>query len=153
MQTSNKFLPLGALADRLGASEEWRGDALLLRGRCQTVLAGNIANADTPRYQARDLNFADAMEQALNSTIAPKLVASSDRHVTSESVARPKSTVELAGYSDPSQPSLDNNTVDLDRERAGIAKNAILYQLAMMVYEDEFKEFKDAAGDPMKAPR
>lgn len=153
MQTSNNFLPIGSLADRMGASEDWRGESLLLRGRRQALLAGNIANADTPRYQAKDLNFADAMGQALNATIAPKMEVSSDRHFAPETVARPKSTLELAGYSDPSQPSLDNNTVDLDRERAGIAKNSILYQLAMMVYEDELKEFKDAAGDPMMAAR
>lgn len=153
MQDVKRFLPIGSLADRMGASEEWRGEALLLRGRRQALMAGNIANADTPNYQARDLDFSQAMAQALDRENTPTMSIRSARHLATAALGAGKSTLELAGYTEPSQGSLDNNTVDPDRERAGFAKNAILYEFAKLFYEDEFKEFQGAAGDPMKAPR
>lgn len=153
MQTNNRFLPVGSLSDRMGASDEWRGEAMVMRGRRMAILASNIANADTPGYRARDIGFADAMQQAMSRGTAPQLDTRSAQHLPMTSVSPGRSTLELATYVQPDQPRLDNNTVDLDRQRAGFAQNVVLYELAKLVYEDEFNEFKDAAADPMKAPR
>lgn len=153
MQTSNRFLPVGSLSERMGASDEWRGEAMVMQGRRMAILAGNIANVDTPGYRARDIGFADAMQQALARESAPKLDARSAQHLPLTPVSPGQSTLELASYAQPDQPRLDGNTVDMDRQRAGFAQSAILYELAKLVYEDEFNEFKGAASDPLKAPR
>ncbi|GHC92846.1 flagellar basal body rod protein FlgB [Pseudorhodoferax aquiterrae] len=153
MEPASRFLRIGSLSDRIGATEEWRGDAVVMRGRRQAILASNIANVDTPGYKARDLSFADTMEDALTRANGPQLDAKADRHFGPESMVRPRSTLELAGYEQPDQPQLDNNSVDMNTQTAKIAKNSILYELAMQVYEDELKEFKAAAGDPRTASR
>jgi len=64
--------------------------------------------------------------------------------------SRLKARLDFARYVVPSQPSLDNNSVDMDRERGVFMKNAILYQMSLSTYEDEFKEFKLAASDPRR---
>lgn len=150
---NNRFLPIGSLSDRMGASDDWRGEAMVMRGRSLATLASNIANADTPGYRARDIGFADAMQQALARSSAPQMEVRSPRHLPLVSVAASQSTLELARYAQPDQPRLDDNSVDMNTQRVGFAKSAILYELAKLVYEDEFNEFKGAAADPMKAPR
>ncbi len=94
MDISKKFLPLGSLSQRIGASDEWRGDALVLRARRQAVLAGNIANADTPGYRARDISFADALEQTVQGANAPKLTVESAKHIGSEATKPARSTLD-----------------------------------------------------------
>ncbi|HVR48436.1 MAG TPA: flagellar basal body rod protein FlgB [Pseudorhodoferax sp.] len=153
MNTANRFMRLGSLSDRIGATEEWRGEAVVMRGQRQALLAGNIANVDTPGFKTRDIHFANTMEQVLSRGNAPQLDARSDKHFGPAAIARPRSTLELGGYEQPDQPQLDNNSVDMNTQTAKIAKNAILYELAMQIYEDELKEFKAAAGDPRTASR
>lgn len=115
------------------------------------MLASNIANADTPGYQAKDLHFTDAMRDAMKKLPGPTLQATSAKHVSAgASAATSQSTLDFARYVVPSQPSLDNNSVDMDRERGAFMKNAILYQMSISTYEDEFKEFKLAASDPRR---
>lgn len=153
MDTFNRFMRLGSLSDRIGATEEWRGEAVVMRGRRQALLASNIANVDTPGFKARDINFADTMKQVLYRGNAPQLDARAGKHFGPDAMVQPRSTLELAGYEQPDQPQLDNNSVDMNTQTAKVAKNAILYELAMQVYEDELKEFKAAAGDPRTASR
>lgn len=106
-----------------------QGKTLGLLARRQQVLAANIANADTPGYQARDVDFAAALAQAQGGQAAPgKMVATSGGHL-----AGGLSTVGGAElmYRQPDQPALDGNTVDLDRERANFADNALRYEATL----------------------
>jgi len=108
---------------------DFHSKALVLRAERQRILAGNIANADTPGFIARDLNFKDAMGAATDSRLAlqssgSSLVTTHSRHLdTSGSTAD-----RNLAYSVASQPSVDGNSVDLDRERANFADNAIRYE-------------------------
>ncbi len=100
-------------------------DALVLRGQRASVLASNIANADTPHYKARDFDFATALRQASDKTTPAISLATTHRnHLTAGGT---HSGAELK-YRIPLHPSLDGNTVDSHLEQAEFAQNALLYQ-------------------------
>lgn len=126
--------------------DEIKSRALVFRAFRQRLIASNIANADTPGYKAQDANFAEALQ---GQTTPPSLRTTAHGHIT-RTLGSGWSTLELAKYSQPLQPQLDGNTVDSNRENAAFAKNSILYQLALMTFDDELKEFKQAAADPRK---
>ena len=98
--------------------------ALALRGRRAEVLATNLANADTPGYQARDLDFAAVLaEQGDNGA----LQVTDTRHLGGTD---PDFNFALR-YREPLQASLDNNTVDVQAERAAFADNSMRYQASL----------------------
>ena len=106
---------------RLTESFDFHSQALTLRAERQRLIAGNIANADTPGFQARDFEFASALRAATGdagpgSAIAAGVMAPGGR---SGPVLR---------YAVPSQTNLDSNAVDMDRERAAFADNAVKYE-------------------------
>jgi flagellar basal-body rod protein FlgB len=93
------------------------GAALEVRGQRMNVLASNIANASTPGFKARDIDF----NQALNAATGPNgLDGLSDSSLASATKYR----VQL-------QPSLDGNTVDLSTEQTAFAENAVKYQTTL----------------------
>ncbi len=100
-------------------------DALVLRGQRASVLASNIANADTPHYKARDFDFATALRQAGDKTAPAISLATTHRNHLG--AAGTHSGPELK-YRIPLHPSLDGNTVDSHQEQAEFAQNALLYQ-------------------------
>lgn len=130
---------LDKMTDRL----DFHGNALVLRAERQRAIASNIANVDTPGYVARDINFAQAMREATgsstSSTGAARLMsvgAGASRATAPGHIPLPASTTDIAsrstlGYTVQTQPSLDNNTVDLDRERANFVDNAVRYEATL----------------------
>jgi flagellar basal-body rod protein FlgB len=100
--------------------------ALVFRAQRAKVLAGNLANAETPNYKARDIDFKEAMQVATESRT--ELQRSHPGHL---------SGVDLdimgaeAKYRNPQQPSIDGNTVDAHIEQAEFAKNAMQYQASL----------------------
>jgi len=98
--------------------------ALGLRARRADLLAANLANADTPGYRARDLDFSAALEQAIGGS-AEGLRRTHPRHL---GAGRPQDTVR---YRVPLQPSLDGNTVEPHYEKAEFMENAIRYQATL----------------------
>jgi len=123
--------------------DDFNGQALILRAKRQAMLASNIANADTPGYKATDIDFSAALRHALDNQSAP--TSSSEGYV--DTAASQLSTASFVRYRQPAQSNLDGNTVDMDLERAEFARNAILYQFAITVLDDEVKEFKLASSD------
>ncbi|GAB3667215.1 flagellar basal body rod protein FlgB [Ramlibacter alkalitolerans] len=108
-----------------------QGRALELLAERQKVLAGNIANADTPGFQARDFDFAQALAQARAGAGAEAVVRTAAAHLSSAGTpADATPTVQLQ-WRTPEQPALDGNTVDLDRERAHFADNAVRYEATL----------------------
>jgi flagellar basal-body rod protein FlgB len=101
--------------------------ALLYRSKRMDVLAANLANADTPHYLARDLDFASALNDATAAS-ARTLTATDSRHITLDSTTRP----DVLKYRVPHQPSLDGNTVESDLELARYAENAVSYQASLL---------------------
>lgn len=122
------------MLNRLTSQLDFHGQALMLRSERQRVLAGNIANADTPEFKARDFDFTRALAAASGDTgsVVPTRVAkTSAGHMQGPSDGSTVvSTVQLA-WRTPEQPSLDGNTVDLDRERANFADNATRYEATL----------------------
>lgn len=119
---------------------EFQSKALVLRAERQRVIASNIANADTPGYVARDLNFKEAMASALgtgtpltssSSTTAPEGTTHA-RHIplSAGSGALGSGASGLA-YTVQTQPSADSNSVDLDRERANFVDNSVRYEATL----------------------
>jgi flagellar basal-body rod protein FlgB len=100
--------------------------ALALRARRAEVLAANLANADTPGYKARDLDFAGTLAGAQGGAMG--LAATARRHLAGEPVT--PGSGELL-YRVPMQPSIDGNTVDTHTEYAEFALNALQYQASL----------------------
>ena len=124
-------------ASRLTESIDFHGRALLLRAERQKVIAGNIANADTPRYAARDFDFKAALAEATgtrdDAVATPASSGVSTTHPGhlggTGGAARVDSTVQK--YRVTEQPSMDANNVDMDRERANFADNAVRYEAGL----------------------
>ncbi|MCV6605879.1 MAG: flagellar basal body rod protein FlgB [Porticoccaceae bacterium] len=98
--------------------------AIAVRGRRAEILASNLANADTPGYKARDINFSEVLAQARgNST----LHTTSERHFGSTGGVGGGDIV----YRIPNQASLDGNTVETQVEQAQFGENAVRYQASV----------------------
>lgn len=115
--------------------------ALRLRGLRQEVLASNIANADTPHYQARDFDFAAALAGVQQHKASLSMRTSDARHLLPK--GQQAEGVELL-YRNPMQPSIDGNTVDMDTERASFADNAIRYQATLTFLQRRIDSMKTA---------
>lgn len=98
--------------------------ALTLRAYRQELLASNIANADTPHYKARDIDFKSALKNAMSGGLEGQvgLVQTSPRHLAGEN-ANPFGAA--LAYRSEFQSAVDGNTVNMDIERAAFAENAI----------------------------
>ena len=133
------------MIDKLDNELRFQQDALNLRAERQQVLANNIANADTPDFRARDFDFAAELASSLSEDRASgrgmSLVTTSDRHLRASSSG--VSTRELL-YRVPDQPSLDGNTVDMDRERAQFADNSVRYQASLTFLTNRLQSLKTA---------
>lgn len=103
--------------------------ALTVRTQRTELLANNLANADTPNFKARDIDFREALQQAAASGDSGELRRTSDRHLGG-GAAGGLNDANLY-YRVPSAPSLDGNTVDVDLERAAFSENAIRYQASL----------------------
>ena len=113
---------------------EFHSKALALRAERQKVLASNIANADTPGFQARDFDFQAALKAAVGTQAGDgsRVVSTNPRHLPlSHRGADGSLTVSTLAYRRPEQASVDGNTVDMDRERANFADNAVRYEAAL----------------------
>jgi flagellar basal-body rod protein FlgB len=115
--------------------------ALSARGLRSTVLASNIANADTPGYQARDIDFKSALARSLGSSAsqpAAGLLRTSARHLPAPSGAPGAADAPLV-YRTVSQASIDNNTVDVNVERAQFADNVLRYEASLTFINSKIK--------------
>ncbi len=116
---------INQLNDALGFQQR----ALSLRAYRQEVLASNIANADTPHYKARDIDFKASLQSALGSVGGVggqiELARTSAGHLPS---AGSVSGGARLLYRTESQSSVDGNTIDMDVERAAFAENATQYE-------------------------
>lgn len=110
-------------------------NALAVRGRRAELLANNLANADTPGYKARDIDFAAAMKAvAAGSAPAAPTPRAPSMPGQSQDVLAPYIKYRL-----PAQPTLDGNSVDIDAERAAFADNAVHYQASLTFLNGRIK--------------
>jgi flagellar basal-body rod protein FlgB len=116
----------------LGAHEQ----SIKVFGARSRILAANLANADTPNYKARDIDFKQmlASQKSFNSANAP-LVMSNSRHM------QPSGFVFGAQlkYRQPQQSSLDGNTVEDQIEKSEFLENAMRYQVSIQFISGKFR--------------
>ena len=114
------------MVSKIQEALSFQQQALSLRANRQQVLAGNIANADTPNYKARDFDFTTALQNAVSGRGegSLQLATTSPDHSRGSADAGP---VQLM-YRQPTQASADGNTVEMDIERAQFAGNAFFYE-------------------------
>jgi flagellar basal-body rod protein FlgB len=136
---------------------EFHSKALVLRAERQRILASNIANADTPGYVARDFKFKEALEQLTNTNGSELSKAGRGISLNSSSAVTQPRHLELPGASDSSlsggnalgyavqsQPSVDGNSVDLDRERANFVDNSVRYESTLRFINGQSKTILSA---------
>ncbi|MCX7113771.1 MAG: flagellar basal body rod protein FlgB [Proteobacteria bacterium] len=108
---------------------------LNLRAQRQEILSSNIANADTPNYKARDIDFNRVLQDRIAKTQAAGLSQSSlslrETHETHLPSNAQSGDLPLL-YRPVRQASADGNTVDMDVERAQFAENALRYQISVV---------------------
>ncbi|RWR01929.1 flagellar biosynthesis protein FlgB [[Pantoea] beijingensis] len=128
------------MLDKLDAALRFGTEALNLRAQRQEILASNIANADTPGYQARDIDFSSELNRVLEKGRAQgtglSLAVTSARHIPAQTQLPPSH--ELL-YRIPDQPAMDGNTVDMDRERTEFADNSLKYQTDLTLISSQIK--------------
>jgi flagellar basal-body rod protein FlgB len=127
------------MMNRLDDMLNFHTQALRVRDQRQQVLASNIANADTPNYKARDLDFKATLQGALQGTGTPgglSVSTTESGHLSGNS-----GMTADAGllYRTPAQGSVDGNTVDMEAERAAFAENAIHYEFNLNRISQQIK--------------
>ncbi|MCL2345638.1 MAG: flagellar basal body rod protein FlgB [Desulfobulbus sp.] len=117
--------------------------AMNLRIQRHQILASNIANADTPNYKARDFDFAQAMQKAMDgrpNAGGIELARTAPAHIAGSGQG---GAAQLM-YRQEVQSAVDGNTVDMDVERTQIADNAMHYQILTQLIGDKFKGLRNA---------
>jgi flagellar basal-body rod protein FlgB len=115
-------------------------DALVLRARRAEVLANNIANADTPNYKARDLDFRAVLE---GETAGSSLSLQRTNTGHQSEFLSPDAAADLL-YRIPQQPSVDGNTVETQEEMARYTDNALRYQASFQFLNSKFQGLTNA---------
>lgn len=131
------------MINKLDEELRFQQTALSLRSSRQELLASNIANADTPNYKAKDIEFASVLRNAMagaatslpaTQTSPMHLPGNSDQTILGAQVM----------YRKPIQPSADGNTVDMDVERAQFSDNSLRYEANVKFIRDELKQILSA---------
>ena len=112
--------------------------ALLLHGQRLGVLASNIANADTPGYKARDIDFSAVLSQTQGETELP-LQVTDGAHITVNDSELPPGELK---YRNPYQASLDGNTVEMPVEQAAFSENNVRYQASLNFINSQISELQ-----------
>ena len=119
-------------------------DSLSVQRRRMEVLASNIANADTPHYQARDIDFAKVLASAQDGSVANGVLQTTDaRHLGGAPSLSTASPLQLS-YRVPMQPTVDGNTVDEQVEQAAFADAAMHYQASLSFLNTQIKSLMTA---------
>jgi flagellar basal-body rod protein FlgB len=105
--------------------------ALALREKRGEILAANLANADTPGYKARDMDFKSILKQ--NMQLTQPMERTQANHFPTQ-----QSLESHVMYRNPNQASLDGNTVEANVEQAKYAENAVQYQASLQFVSNKF---------------
>lgn len=114
-----------------------------LRAYRQELLASNIANADTPNYKARDIDFKTTLANALSGRASAGALAKTDpRHLSGAGGNAPYGAATL--YRTEYQAAVDGNTVNMDIERSAFAENAVQVEAALTFLRLRFAQLQTA---------
>ena len=118
--------------------------AMLIRSQRAEVLATNIANADTPGYKAKDIDFASALKAARSTQQSGNsMVTTNEKHIAGGT--RSVGGSEL--FRNPNQGDIgDGNSVDIQVERNLYTQNAMEYQASLQFLSSKFRGLNKALG-------
>ena len=111
--------------------------ALHLQSQRSQLLAENLANADTPDYKARDMDFQLALQQAIGEP--GELVTTHRQHMQPDGYA-----AEEPMFRNPQQASIDGNTVEQHVEMAAFTDNSMRYLASLRFMSGKFNTLKSA---------
>jgi flagellar basal-body rod protein FlgB len=111
--------------------------ALLLHGQRVGVLATNLANADTPNYKARDIDFSEVLAHTGDAPVPLRVTQAA--HITFNDGELPAGELK---YRNPYQASLDGNTVEMPVEQAAFAENNVRYQASLMFINQKIAQMQ-----------
>ena len=134
------------MMSKLDRAFAFQTQVMNLRTERQSLIASNIANADTPHYKARDLDFGKTLEQAMAGRGGDGLAMA--RTAAGHLGGRPGVAAGNYLYRTEHQASVDGNTVDMDVERAQFSDNAIRYEASVNFVTSRFKGLLDAMQSP-----
>ncbi|WP_431263229.1 flagellar basal body rod protein FlgB [Roseateles chitinivorans] len=126
------------MLNKLTDAMSFQSQALTLRAERQRLLASNIANADTPGYQSKDMDFAKALRMATSPAANP---SESNQTLTQRTQNALQSSLSA-------MTSMDSNTVDMDRERASFADNTVKYEASLRFLNGSIRTMLDAMKSP-----
>jgi flagellar basal-body rod protein FlgB len=129
------------MLEQMTARLDFQSNALLLRSQRQQVIASNIANADTPGYVARDFDFAAALKSVSGGTAGASVSVTNGKHMR---LGTTDARDPAMAYTVQTQPSLDGNSVDIDRERANFVDNSIRYESTLRFINGHVKTMLSA---------
>jgi flagellar basal-body rod protein FlgB len=114
--------------------------ALDVRARRGEMIANNLANADTPGFKARDIDFRTALARAAGDQTVPGVALSTTQsgHIATNAEANATGPLDLK-YRVPLAPALDGNTVDAQIEQASFAENSVRYQATLTFLNSKFR--------------
>ncbi len=111
------------------------------------LLASNVANKDTPAYQAEDLVFRARLEKALHADEPGMLKTTNSRHFDGRQTPPLEEVEAQRILSAAPFPDFDGNTVDLDREMAKIAENQLMYNASLRMLSHQFRMLKSVISE------
>lgn len=134
------------MIDKINEAFAFRQAALSLRTERQEVLSANIANADTPGYKARDIDFRGELARAMGPQRQDK--AGLAMNTTAAGHLRGQGSgnrgMQDLLYRIPDQPSMDGNTVDMDRERAQFMDNSVRIEASLTMMNSYIQGMRKA---------
>ena len=118
--------------------------SLAMRQIRHNVTSANIANAETPNYHAKKVDFENALARALDMDGNGKLSASHGNHYS----VGGQPSVEAGIYENPDIAlNNDGNTVDMEKEMSALAENSILYKSALQLINKKMAAMKYAISE------
>jgi flagellar basal-body rod protein FlgB len=118
--------------------------SIALRQIRHNVTSANIANAETPNYHAKKVDFEDALAQALDMDGTNNLSTTNEAHFATGG----KQPIEPGIYENPDVAvNNDGNTVDLEKEMSALAENSILYKSALQLINKKMAALKYAISE------
>ncbi|MGE5087465.1 MAG: flagellar basal body rod protein FlgB [Bacillota bacterium] len=120
--------------------------SMRMRQLRNNITSSNIANAETPGYHAKKMDFEEALARSLDMDGANSLSTSNGDHFAVGGVSVAKTRPDI--YEDPEGAvNNDGNTVDLEKEMSALSENAIMYKTALQLINKKMAALKYAAGD------
>lgn len=134
------------MSDMFGKTVNGLATSLSMRQLKQTVIQSNVANAETPGYHSRKMDFEEALGRAMDLDGMNSLSTSDKQHFALGTISAVKQRPEI--YENPDVvANNDGNTVDLEKEMASLTENAILYKSALQLINKKLAALKYAATD------